>query len=132
MGIELYVRNNVVADGEQEHMGASHRTYQSSIMAYLCYKLKTMGIDTWSHCLFHSSCTKFNRLEKGCKMTTCMKYKVIHLWDDMGPQQLQDWLNEQCEQGLDLVAVKDNRYIFARNAYIKSIKRAENDENLPL
>jgi hypothetical protein len=63
-------------------------------------------------------------------MTNCTKYKVIYLHqaDIIGAQTLEDWLNEQCEEGLELIAINDRMFIFKRNAYIMSIKKVEDKE----
>ena len=68
-------------------------------------------------------------------MTTCTKYKVIELHDHLAlsyAKHLEDWLNERCELGEDIVAVHGNKFIFKRNVYVKSIRQVESDENLPL
>jgi hypothetical protein len=63
-------------------------------------------------------------------MTDCTKYKVISLFPrGLGAQTIEDWLNEQMEDGLEFVAVDGDKYIFKRNAYLVSIKKVEDYDN---
>lgn len=61
-------------------------------------------------------------------MTGCNKYVVINL-DNIPTSEftltLAEWLNNMCESGLELVAVRGNEFIFKRNIYIKSIEHVE-------
>ena len=65
-------------------------------------------------------------------MSGCNKYVVIDLSQmliENYPRTVEDFLNTQCECGLELVAVRGNEFIFKRNAYIASIKHIEDYNN---
>lgn len=65
-------------------------------------------------------------------MSGCNKYHVVQMNKVVSPEELEKWINQYCEMGEDLVAaiaVDGNYFIFAKHAYIKSIKRIEETIN---